>query len=632
MRRVLIIAVVLGACGEGGGGGVELLPVCDPAYVHAYEIQGRGMGSPLDGQVVTTQGVVVGDYEGESPALRGFYLQDLEGDGDPGTSDAVFVFNGDSDQVSVGDVVRVTGRAQEFRDQTQVGDLSALVVCGSGAAVEPVDVRLPFADLTFPERYEGMLVRLPQTLTVTGLGLLGRFGEVALSAGGRLTIPTAVAFPGEAADSVRISNGLNRILIDDAVNDQNPDPVPFGPGGGTLTPATPLRAGDSARGIVGVMTYTWSGSDVSGPSWRVRPAGALGGVRPEFVAANPRPASPDPVGGTLRIASFNLLNWFNSFTACANGVGGMATECRGADDAAELERQAAKTVSAILGLDADITGVIELENDGYGPDSSIAELVRRLNAATAPGMYAFVDVDAKTGQRNALGTDAIRVGLIFRPAAVTPVGRTAVLNSAVFVNGGDSGPRNRPSLGQAFESPNRTRLVVVVNHFKSKGQACDTPDSGDGQGECSAVRTNAARELVTWLAADPTTTGDPDVLILGDLNAYALEPPVRTLVSAGYADLHAVRSDSDPYSYGFDGAWGYLDYALASHELAPQVTGITVWHINADEPDLLDYDTNFKSAAQVESLYAPDPFRSSDHDPVLVGLELQPPLVGRLPD
>jgi predicted extracellular nuclease len=626
---VALAVLLLGACADRPGADrPELLPACDPPYIHTYEIQGRGAATPFDGQVVTTQGVVVGDYEGAAPALRGFYLQDTDGDGDAATSDGLFVFNGDDDAVAVGDIVRVTGRAEEFRAQTQLGAVSSLIQCGRGGAVSPVDVTLPFPDPEYPERYEGMLVRLPQTLYVTGLGGLGRFGEIVLSSGGRLPTPTALAFPGAAADSVQAANDLDRLLIDDASSGQNPDPIPFGPGAARLSPANPLRGGDSAAGITGVMTYTWAGHAASGDAWRVRP----GGVSPAFVAASPRPAVPEAVGGTLRVASFNLLNWFNTFSGCTSGVRGEATDCRGAGDAAEFERQARKTVSAIVGLDADVIGVMELENDGYGSGSSIAALVDRLNGETAPGTYALIDVDAATGQINALGRDAIRVGIIYRPGAVTPVGRTAVLNSLDFVTGGDSELRNRPALAQAFEQSNHARLVVAVTHLKSKGQACDAPATGDGQGECSVVRTHAARLLATWLAGDPTGGGDPDVLIIGDLNAYTLESPIRTLVSAGFTDLIATRIGPSAYSYVFDGQWGYLDYALASHDLEPQVTGITVWHINADEPAFFGYDTSFKSDDQIDLLYAPDPFRSSDHDPVLIGLGLGPPPVGRSPD
>jgi len=137
------------------------------------------------------------------------------------------------------------------------------------------------------------------------------------------------------------------------------------------------------------------------------------------------------------------------------------------------------------------------------------------------------------------------------------------------------------------------------------------------------TRTESAQELARWLATDPTEVDDSDVLIMGDLNSYAQEDPVTALKDAGYTDLVRRFEGRDAYSYLFDGQWGYLDHALASKTLARQVTGTTTWHINADEPTALDYNDDFKSAGQIESLFAPDPYRSSDHDPVLVGLNLK---------
>jgi len=300
-------------------------------------------------------------------------------------------------------------------------------------------------------------------------------------------------------------------------------------------------------------------------------------------------------------------------------------------------------VAAILALNPDVLGVNELENDGYGTTSALQFLVDQLNGATAPGTYAFLDVDAATGQVNAMGLDAIKVALIYKPAVVTPVGQTAALNTTAFINGGDSGPRNRASVAQAFQQ-NATGevLIVNVNHLKSKGSACDAPnagdgqgncctapDAGDGQGNCNTVRVNAVNQLLAWFATDPTGTGDPDILMIGDYNSYALEDPITTLIGAGFTNLVATFLGPDAYSYVFDGQWGYLDHALGSPSLAAQVAGIGDYHINADEPAVLDYNDDFKSAGQIASLYAPDPFRVSDHDPVVVGLTLDsaPPVV-----
>ena len=316
---------------------VVLANPCAGTVTAIPAIQGSGPAAAITGPV-TTQGVVVGDYEGPSPTLRGFYIQDPGGDGDAATSDGLFVFNGNDDEVDLGDLVRASGTSAEFQDQTQVS-ASSIVVCGTGASVDPVDVTLPVASPTFLERYEGMLVRLPQTLSVTEHFQLGRFGQVVLSADGRVRQPTAVVAPGAPAIAMQAANDLDRIILDDALQNQNPDPILFGRGGNPLSASNTLRGGDTATGIVGVMTYTWAGNAASGNAYRVRPIGALGGAIPDFQPANARPAAAPAVGGAVQVAGMNLLNYFNTFSGCTFGVGGLPTDCRGAGDATEFGRQ-----------------------------------------------------------------------------------------------------------------------------------------------------------------------------------------------------------------------------------------------------------------------------------------------------
>lgn len=615
--------------------GFTAYDVCAVPFTPIYSIQGSGATVALTG-TRTTQGVVVGDYEGASPALRGFFIQDVSGDGDPATSDGIFVFEGsNANSVSLGDVVRVTGKAGENQGQSQIS-VGTIINCGTGT-VPPTDVTFPVASPDFLERYEGMLVRLPQTMYVTEHFQLGRFGQVVLSADGRLQQPTNVVAPGSLALALQAQNNLNKIILDDASQAQNPDPILFGRGGLPLSASNTLRGGDTATNIIGVLNYTWAGNSASGNAYRIRPINALNGYV-NFDPANPRPASVPEVGGTLKVVGMNLLNYFNTFDGypdyvdnCSLGVGGAAADCRGADTQFEFDRQWVKTVAAILALDADVIGVNEIENDGYGPDSAIAHLVDQLNAATAPGTFAYIDVDANTGQLNALGTDAIKVDLIYKPASVTPVGQTAVLNTAAFVNGGDSEARSRPTLAQAFQqNANGQVFIVDVNHLKSKGSACDLPDQGDGQGNCNQVRVNAAIELMNWLASDPTGTGDPDILLIGDYNSYAMEDPITVIMNVGFTNLISAFLGPDAYSYVFDGQWGYLDHALGSASIVSQITGVGDYHIDSDEPSVLDYNTNFKTPNLQNVLYAPDQFRVSDHDPVIVGLCQAPSLTVEL--
>ncbi|GAA2480132.1 ExeM/NucH family extracellular endonuclease [Terrabacter carboxydivorans] len=604
---------------------------CDVSATPVPAIQGSGDTAAITG-TVTTRGVVVGDYEGPSPALRGFFIQDPEGDGNPATSDGIFVFEGsNADSVKLGDLVTVTGNAGENQGQTQVS-ASSVTVCGTGS-VAPTEVSFPVTSGTALERYEGMLVKLPQTMSVTEHFQLGRFGQVTLSQGGRLEQPTNVVAPGAPAAALQASNNLRKIILDDTTQAQNVDPIVFGRGGQPLTASNTLRGGDTVTGLTGVLNWTWGGNASSANAYRIRPVSPAATV--DFRPANARPSGPPAVGGDTRVVGMNLLNFFNTLDTtgnnCRGGLTGSVMDCRGANTATEFDRQWRKTVAAVSGTEADVIAFMEMENDGYGPGSAEQFLVGKLNEKDGAGTWAFIDADARTGQPDAMGNDAIKVGMLYKPDAVTPVGTTAALNGTDFVNGGDSGPRNRPSLAQAFrDNSSGGTFIAVANHLKSKGSACDVPDAGDGQGNCNAVRVRSAKLLASWLASDPTGTGDPDVLILGDMNSYAKEDPITTLEGAGFANLIEQRNGREAYSYAFDGQWGYLDHALGSASINSQVTGVGDWHVNADEPSILDYNTEFKTPAQVTSLYAPDQFRISDHDPVVVGLNLTnaAPVVG----
>ncbi|MFT6799804.1 MAG: putative extracellular nuclease, partial [Nonlabens sp.] len=203
--------------------------------------------------------------------------------------------------------------------------------------------------------------------------------------------------------------------------------------------------------------------------------------------------------------------------------------------------------------------------------------------------------------------------------------------------------RNRPALAQTFRQiSNQGQLTVVVNHLKSKGSSCASdgdPDLNDGAANCNLTRAQAAAALVDWLATDPTSSGDPDYLIIGDLNSYKNEDPIDNILlgsddTSGSTDDYNNLIDDyqgvNGYSYLFDGQLGYLDYALATGSLSGQITGTTVWHVNADEIALFDYNDDIQdtgeAAFQRESsalpIYEVNAFRASDHDPVLVGIDL----------
>jgi predicted extracellular nuclease len=577
----------------------------DPA-TPIHDIQGRGATSPLAGQAVEIEGVVVGDFQ-LSTSFNGFHVQeeDADADAEPATSEGVFVFEGGSNvDVAAGDVVRVAGTVSEFNSSgtflTEVSSVTRVLVCSSGASVTPAVLSLPFTDTAFPERYEGMLVETTQDLTVSETFSLGRFGELVLSSGGRLLNPTNVVEPGAPAQALQAANDRNRIVLDDGDNRQNIDPTLY-PAGGLAADHT-LRVGDTVEPGRFVLEQRFG-------VYRLQPVGTV-----QIQDTNPRPAAPAEVGGNLRVAALNVLNYFTTLDTGPTGCGPTGTlECRGANTTFELDRQRAKTVAEILGLDADVLGLMEVQND---TGATLQDLVGALNAATAPGTYAYID----TGT---IGTDAIKVALLYRPASVTPAGAYAILDHTVDARFRDT--FNRPALAQTFDAVGGGRLTVVVNHLKSKGSNCNAvgdPDIGDGQGNCNQTRTLAAEALADWVATDPTHSGDRDVLLVGDMNSYAQEDPIDVFRGAGFTNLVDAFLGGEGYSYVFQGQTGYLDHALASPTLAAQVTGTTEWHVNADEPTVLDYNTEFKSAGQVAAFYAPDAYRSSDHDPLVVGIQL----------
>jgi predicted extracellular nuclease/LysM repeat protein len=583
----------------------------EPAtLIHA--IQGAGPAAALTGTVVV-EALVVGDFQDTLQGLRGFFIQEEESDHDdnPATSEGLFVLdNGFGVDVAVGDLVRVRGVVNEFNQLTRLIRVSAVLVCSQGHTVTPTPVRL--ADGVDLEAYEGMLVALEGPVTVAQNYFLGRYGQMTLAGGERAFQPTHLHPPdSDEALTVSMVNARRLLVLDDgqdirALGD-NPDPVPYL---GAPPPGV-IRSGDEVTGVVGVIDQgrinSAPGADI-GIGYRLHPT-----EPPRFMPANLRSPAPPEVGGTLRVASFNVLNYFNG-----DGRGRGFPTSRGAATRAEFERQRTKIIAAINALDADVVGLMELENDGFAPGSAIQDLVDGLNAgAPASKAYAFIDPG---GTR--LGSDEITVGILYRPATITPVGPAVTLASGAFDQTLTDGGGSRQPLAQTFADTSGERFTVVVNHFKSK-RPSGSPgpgdeDAGPGVGAWNGRRTEAAEQLVAWLATDPTDSSDPDVLIIGDLNAYAKETPIAAIEAAGYVNLLALFNGDTAYSYIFDGQAGYLDHALASTSLVGAVTGAAEWHINADEPKVIDYEDRFNPPGY----YSPDPYRSSDHDPVLIGLRL----------
>lgn len=575
--------------------------VCAEPFTAIPTLQENGANFGAAG-AFTVQGVVTGDFQTND--IGGFYIQDPTGDGNPATSDGIFVYDPAPLllDVAAGDIVRVTGTVTEFiRAGATAGltELNATSVthCGTGGTILPVVVTLPAANATAFEQYESMLVTFEQTLTVSEVYQVGRWGEVIL-APSRLYIPTQIVEPGAAAVAQQGQNDLARLVLDDArITTQNPDPTPY------LFNEPTLRVGYTVANVTGILSFETNPNDTSiyKSAYRLFPT-----VAPVFSATNnPRP-TPPVVAGTLQAASFNVLNYFNG-----DGMGGGFPTSRGAESLVEFNRQRDKIIQAIFQMNADVVGLMEIENDG-GATPAVADLVNGLNAVAGAGTYAFIDTGV-------IGSDVIRVAIIYQPGQVTPTGAAMIDFAAIH---------SRPPVAQTFvENATGAVFTAVVNHFKSKGcgdaTGLDT-DQGDGQSCYNATRVAQAEALVNFINGTVIpTSGDADVLLLGDFNSYAMEDPIDVLKAAGYVDL-AAAFNANNYSYVFMGQTGTLDYALASSSLAAQAVDAHEWHINTDEPVILDYNLNFKSVAQ-QALNVGTPYRSSDHDPVIAGFNLVAP-------
>jgi 5'-nucleotidase len=459
-----------------------------------------------------------------------------------------------------------------------------------------VALSLPL-DQAARESVESMLVAPVGAFTVSEVYNTNRYGEVMLAAGDdAATIPTDLYRPGTPQAQQRATdNQLNRILLDDGKT-TNLSTAGLQPP--YMSPDAPLRVGDSVEAFgPSVLSYDFD-------EWRLQPttpvdASTPPSARTAFKSTNPRPAAPESVGGDIKVASFNVFNYFVHF-------GGNA---RGAANEAELARQEAKTVSAITTLDADVIALEEIENSArFSPDNPQQALIRLVGALnTADGAGTWDYVRTPTQLPPASQQDFITTAIIFKPAKVQPKGESRSINDeSVWFNA-------REPIAQTFTSGAET-FTVVANHLKSKSTSAaavgDNADTGDGQGAFNGDRVREAGSLVGFVNQVKADSGSADVLLLGDFNSYTQEDPMQVLYNAQYVDLN----HTGKVSYVFNGESGSLDHAVASPSLASRVTGVDVWEINAHESYAFQYNGT-------PGFFAPNPYRSSDHNPIIIGLD-----------
>ena len=185
--------------------------------------------------------------------------------------------------------------------------------------------------------------------------------------------PTAEFEPGADAIAAASASLLDRIVLDDGRTIQNPDST-IHPNGSPFDLANRFRGGDAVADVTGVLAYSFG-------LYRIHPTQGA-----NYFSNNSRTAAPDDVGGSVRLASFNALNYFTTLDDSGRICGpSQIQSCRGADNAGEFARQRAKTIAALLAIDADIVGLIEIENNIN--DDAVADLLAGLNAATAAGTY-----------------------------------------------------------------------------------------------------------------------------------------------------------------------------------------------------------------------------------------------------
>ena len=522
-------------------------------YVAIPEIAGNG-NFTYSNRPIVTSGVVTAKLT--EAGVDGFVVQDKTGDGNPNTSDGIFVYS-QTTELSIGDEIQITATVGTDETRVYLTDITQVKLISRHNTVTPVKIKYSVSNPNL-NQYRGMLVEFDQILWVNNNYYLSNQGELELGVK-RKPIPTNLAFPKTSEYTALVNeNALAPVYLNNV--------------------SASVRMGERVDNLQGVLTYV-SGKYILTPS-----------QTPVVFYGNPRKREHDAIGNyNLKVCGFNLEYYLTSPNSSSMGPRTQA----------EMNRQHAKIVDALLAIDADVYGLVEIEQG----QAALSKLVQALNTSTSSARYGYV------ADNTSVSGTYTKAGYLYRSDKVTPYNNLRTINSPT--------PLFRKQL-QAFTlKSNNERFIFSINHFKAKS-GCNSAigedaDKGDGQSCYNYTRVLEAKAVINNANSNKGYYGDDDVLVMGDLNAYAKEDPITAFINEGYTDmLHHFHGDS-AYSYVYRGEAGYLDHALANESMKKQVTGVVPFHINTDEESVYGYSG---------SKYRTDMFRSSDHDPIIVGIAL----------
>lgn len=522
-----------------------------------YVIQGSSSSSTLVGTKVKTEGVVTLTLFDKNQ-IGGFFIQDTLGDGNNATSDGVFVESKES--VKKGDYIILEATVEEKSSRTQLSN-----VIPSSLQKIRENVKIPYLHILFPNEFptssesiEGMSIAMDQTFYLTNTNSLARYGELILSST-LLRSPTDAAYPKtEEYEELLAWNAKDQIMLDDGSVISSPNPTPFLGKDGTC------RTGSKTDTIRGVFAQITS---------------SLYALYPERIPVfygNPRTLSPNEnaLGDyNLKVCGFNVENYLNK---------------------SDLQRT--RIVKALAAIDADLFGICEVIQNKAAMDRLLSDL----NKYVGSDEYAYIPWISSTSTYTT-------TQIIYKKEKLEPYKNYYMLNASPGVS-------NRRLFQGFVHKETKTPFIFGVNHLKAKsgtGTGANA-DQGDGQGIYNYQRIKEAKDVVAKLKELVYFYNTTNILCVGDYNAFAKEDPIKVFNDAGYYNQTERFSDTS-YSYHFGNHVEYLDYSLANDSMARYVTGSIVWHINADEPSFLDYES---SSGSEDFLY-----RSSDHDPIVVGLK-----------